>query len=58
MGWFGEKLTHSGRNLYLEIDQTTPEYVENLPKIWALAPESDPEPVVSIEFPWARLFGE
>ncbi|XP_071480607.1 uncharacterized protein [Diadema antillarum] len=60
MGWFGEKLTHHGRNLFLEVDHTTPEYLENLPQRWMVSPDmgsgaNDSKPIVSIEFPWAKI---
>lgn len=62
MGILGDKLTHNGRNLYIEVEQTTPEYVEHLPNRWVVAPDtegnSEPEPVVSIDFPWGKIAGE
>ncbi|XP_041479116.1 uncharacterized protein LOC121426783 [Lytechinus variegatus] len=59
MGIFGDKLTHYGRNLYIEVEQTTPEYVDHLPNRWVVVPENEgnsaPEPVVSIEFQWGKI---
>eukprot|EP00057_Strongylocentrotus_purpuratus_P020762 XP_011675236.1 PREDICTED: uncharacterized protein LOC105443593 [Strongylocentrotus purpuratus] len=59
MGMLGDKLTHNGRNLYIEVEQTTPEYIEHLPNRWVVAPDtegnSEPEPVVSIDFPWGKI---
>eukprot|EP00057_Strongylocentrotus_purpuratus_P026350 XP_011680824.1 PREDICTED: uncharacterized protein LOC105446114 [Strongylocentrotus purpuratus] len=40
MGMLGDKLTLYGRNLYIEVEQTTPEYVEHLPNRWVVAPDT------------------